>query len=89
VVAGLARATSSKPAEGMASLVARLGSARQMARRSPIRVTAIEAEMGTRYTLDTLRKLRAALPKTAVCMADGVGRSCAIPSLARVAHDRA
>ena len=52
-----------KPAEGMASLEARVGSARQMARRAPIRVTAIEAEMGTRYTLDTLRKLKRRYPK--------------------------
>jgi nicotinate-nucleotide adenylyltransferase len=34
-----------------------------MARRAPIRVTAIEAEMGTRYTLDTLRKLKRRYPK--------------------------
>ncbi|MBN8845566.1 MAG: nicotinate-nucleotide adenylyltransferase [Sphingomonadales bacterium] len=46
-----------KPKAGMASLPARLGSARDMARRSPIRATAIEAELGTRYTIDTLKKL--------------------------------
>ena len=46
-----------KPKAGMASLPARLGSARRMARRSPIRATAIEAELGTRYTVDTLKKL--------------------------------
>src|SRR3546814_5460247 len=28
-----------------------------MARRAPIRATAIEAELGTRYTVDTLKKL--------------------------------
>lgn len=42
---------------GMAPLPARLASARQMARRSRIRATAIEAEFGTRYTIDTLVKL--------------------------------
>lgn len=46
-----------KPKAGMASLPARLGSAQRMARRSPIRATAIEAELGTRYTIDTLEKL--------------------------------
>ncbi len=46
-----------KPAEGMAPLNARLGSARAMARRAPIRPTAIEQRLGTRYTVDTLVKL--------------------------------
>lgn len=46
-----------KPKAGMAPLRARLGSAQRMARRSPIRATAIEAELGTRYTVDTLKKL--------------------------------
>ncbi|KTE00276.1 nicotinate-nicotinamide nucleotide adenylyltransferase [Sphingopyxis sp. H038] len=46
-----------KPKAGMASLPARLGSAQRMARRSPIRATGIEAELGTRYTIDTLKKL--------------------------------
>ncbi|MCW5647598.1 MAG: nicotinate-nucleotide adenylyltransferase [Sphingopyxis sp.] len=46
-----------KPASGMAPLPARLASARRMARRAPIRATAIEAELGTRYTIDTLKKL--------------------------------
>ena len=46
-----------KPQAGMAPLAARLASAQRMARRSPIRATAIEAELGTRYTVDTLKKL--------------------------------
>lgn len=46
-----------KPKAGMAPLPARLASARHMARRSPIRATGIEAELGTRYTVDTLKKL--------------------------------
>lgn len=46
-----------KPAKGMAPLAARLSSAQQAARRSPIRATAIEAQLGTRYTVDTLAKL--------------------------------
>jgi len=46
-----------KPAKGMAPLSARLGSANAMARRARIRPTAIEAQLGTRYTVDTLRRL--------------------------------
>lgn len=46
-----------KPAAGMAPLAARLASARRVARHAPIRPTAIERRLGTRYTVDTLRKL--------------------------------
>jgi len=46
-----------KPKADMASLAARFASARAQARRAPIRVTAIERELATRYTVDTLRKL--------------------------------
>ena len=52
-----------KPAGGMAPLVARLGSARAAARRAPIRATDIEARLGTRYTIDTLRALRRRHPR--------------------------
>ena len=52
-----------KAAKGMAPLAARVASARAMARRAPIRVTAIERELGTRYTIDTLRALRRRYPK--------------------------
>ena len=41
----------------MAPLRARLESARQMARRSIIRPTTIEQELGTRFTVDTLAEL--------------------------------
>jgi nicotinate-nucleotide adenylyltransferase len=44
-------------AKDMAPLAARLASARNMARRAPIRATAIEARLGTRYTVDTIAKL--------------------------------
>lgn len=47
-----------KPAEGMAPLSARFAAAAQAARRAPIRVTAIERELGTRFTIDTLRALQ-------------------------------
>ena len=46
-----------KSVDEMAPLPARLASARAMARRTPIRATAIESRLGTRYTADTLRKL--------------------------------
>lgn len=43
-----------KPAAGMAPYEARLGAARQQARRSRIRVSDLEARAGTRFTVDTL-----------------------------------
>lgn len=52
-----------KDKAGMAPLAARFGSARRMARRAPIKVTAIERQLGTRYTVDTLRMLRRRWPK--------------------------
>jgi nicotinate-nucleotide adenylyltransferase len=41
----------------MAPLAARLASAERIARRAPLRATAIEARLGTRYTAETLRHL--------------------------------
>ena len=52
-----------KPVEGMAPLSARVAAARQQARRAPIRVTAIERELGTRFTIDTLRALLRRYPE--------------------------
>ncbi len=52
-----------KPAAGMAPLAARVHSARAAARRAPIRVTAIERELGTRFTIDTLRALKRRFPR--------------------------
>ncbi len=52
-----------KPKAGMAPLAARLASARAQARRAPVVPTAIERELGTRYTLDTLRALLRRYPK--------------------------
>lgn len=52
-----------KPAAGMAPLAARVASARKAARRAPIRVTAIERHLHTRYTVETLRKLRLRYPR--------------------------
>ena len=47
-----------KPKKGMAPLPARLKSAQKQARRAPITPTAIEQQLGTRYTVDTLRALK-------------------------------
>ena len=52
-----------KPVEGMAPLSARVASAALHARRAPIRVTAVEQELRTRYTIDTVRALRRRYPK--------------------------
>lgn len=49
--------------DDMAPLAARLASARAMARRAPIRATAVEARLGTVYTADTLRALRRRHPR--------------------------
>lgn len=51
-----------KSQAGMAPLPARVASARAMARRAPIRVSAIERELGTRYTVDTLARIRRRWP---------------------------
>ncbi|HQS96221.1 MAG TPA: nicotinate-nucleotide adenylyltransferase [Novosphingobium sp.] len=52
-----------KPVEGMAPLCARLASAQAMTRNTPIRATAIERELGTRFTIDTLRAIKRRYPK--------------------------
>ena len=52
-----------KAAAAMASLAARSASAQSQARHAPIRVTVIERDLGTRYTVDTLRALVRRWPK--------------------------
>ena len=53
-----------KPKKDMAQLAARLASAKRQARRSVIKATAVERELGTVYTVDTLRKIVARYPQT-------------------------
>ena len=53
-----------KPAAGMAPVAARFAAAARQAQNSAIRATAIERELGTRYTIDTLRALQRRYPKT-------------------------
>ena len=52
-----------KPRAGMAPLSARLASAQAMAKRAPIRATAIESQLGTRYTVDTLKAITRRYPR--------------------------
>lgn len=52
-----------KPAKGMAPLGARMHSAIAQARHARIRVTAIEAQLGTRFTVDTLAAIRQRFPQ--------------------------
>jgi nicotinate-nucleotide adenylyltransferase len=52
-----------KDPAGMAPLAARFASAVSQARRAPIKVSAIERELGTRFTVDTLRALLRRWPK--------------------------
>jgi nicotinate-nucleotide adenylyltransferase len=52
-----------KPKKGMSPLPVRLASANKMAKRSRILATAIEHEMNTRYTVDTLKKITRRYPK--------------------------
>jgi nicotinate-nucleotide adenylyltransferase len=49
--------------DDMAPLPTRVRSAKEMARRAPIKVTAIERELGTVYTIDTLRALKRRFPR--------------------------
>ncbi|MCE2509583.1 MAG: nicotinate-nucleotide adenylyltransferase [Alphaproteobacteria bacterium] len=51
-----------KPEKGMAPLKARLRQAEAVARHPRIRVTDLESQFGTRYTIDTLRTLFRAFP---------------------------
>jgi nicotinate-nucleotide adenylyltransferase len=50
-------------ARDMAPFADRLASARQRARRAPIRVSDFEQRMGTRYTVDTVRALKRRYPR--------------------------
>jgi nicotinate-nucleotide adenylyltransferase len=52
-----------KASAGMAPLGLRVASACRQARRAPIRVSTMEREFGTRFTVDTLRALRRRWPK--------------------------
>ncbi len=93
-----------KPTAGMAPLAVRFETATLQARRAPIRVTAIERELNTRYTVDTLVALRRRYPKTDFCWLmgsdnlaqfhrwrdwRGIARSMPIAVIARPGYDAA
>jgi nicotinate-nucleotide adenylyltransferase len=93
-----------KPRQGMAPLTARMASARRMARRAPIRVSALESELGTRFTADTLKAMRRRWPRRRFVWlmgADnlaqfarwkdwrGIARTMPIAVIARPGYDRA
>ena len=93
-----------KPEAGMAPLAARFASATLQARRAPIRVTAIERDLGTRYTVDTLKVLRRRYRKFDFCWLmgsdnlaqfhrwrdwRGIARSMPIAVIARPGYDGA
>jgi nicotinate-nucleotide adenylyltransferase len=50
-------------ARDMAPFAARIASAQRMARRAPIRVSDFEQRQGTRYTIDTVRRLKRRFPR--------------------------
>lgn len=56
-----------KPTKDMAPLPDRLAHARRIAARAPIRPTAIEQRLGTRYTVNTLRALVRRYPRHRFC----------------------
>ena len=53
-----------KTSDGMAAFTERMASAKAMARHPRIRVSDLEAKLGTRYTADTLETLTRRFPKT-------------------------
>ncbi len=52
-----------KPKDGMAGLDQRVAQARAVVEPPRIRVTALEAELGTRYSVDTVKALKQQFPK--------------------------
>jgi len=68
-----------KPAVDMAPLDRRLAEARAVARHPRIRVTDIETRLGTRYTIDSLRALKARFPRHAFVWLMGADNLAEIP----------
>lgn len=68
-----------KEARGMDPLSERLAAARRAARHDRIRVTGIERDLGTRYTVDTLARLRALFPRTSFTWLMGADNLAQMP----------
>lgn len=72
-----------KPANGMAPFAERLSGARSLAHHPRIRVTDLEARLGTRYTIDTLTALRRRWPEARFLWLMGADNMIQIPRWAR------
>jgi Cytidylyltransferase-like len=72
----------------MAPLERRLTHARDVAAHPDIVVSAIETELGTRYTVDTIAELKRRFPLAHFVWLMGGGQSRAVPLVAAVADDR-
>lgn len=68
-----------KPVRGMAPLPERLASARRIADGRHIIATDIEAKLGTRYTADTLAKLRQRFPRARFVFVIGADNLVQLP----------
>ena len=77
-----------KSRAGMAPLKARLRSAGKQARRAPIVPTAIEQQLGTRYTVDTLRALVRRYPKRRFVWLMGADNLAQFPPVEGLARNR-
>jgi nicotinate-nucleotide adenylyltransferase len=68
-----------KPAAGMASAAARLKSAQSIADGRRVVATDIEGRLGTRYTADTLKKLRTRFPRARMIWLMGADNLVQLP----------
>ena len=68
-----------KPRRGMAPLAERLASARAVADGRRVLATDIEASLGTRYTLDTLRELHRRFPRARLVFVIGADNLVQLP----------
>lgn len=69
-----------KPSTGMAPLKARIAQARTIARHPRIEVGALEAQLGTQYTADTLRLLRKRFPRARFVWVMGADNLIQLPA---------
>jgi nicotinate-nucleotide adenylyltransferase len=76
-----------KPVAGMAPFAQRLAEARAVARHPRIKVTDLEARLGTTHTADTLRRLKRRFPGPSLRLADGGRQPASDRSLEVVARN--